>query len=322
MRYLAWMLPALAVAGPATAASVSVSITRPDLSQMADSSPVGPIALSATNRDGSLSASADFGRVTAASSQRLVSLRDGRGTMQSSSRGEFSDALRLMADTPERRRLNFVFDLTPTLSANVAGFGLANALSLGAFRFTVNIDASRGFALQYNFSLTDTVRAAPRFSSELLTFGNTTGLDISYNVPSRIVAGRANRFGVTFLVSNSQLITIDRFASICSSRLQSGRILETATTTCSMTATWNGAFVDDPGTGSSMRAPLDSESFADYAFPYEPPSNASPFTALTRMSLDTISAVPEPGTWATMILGFGIVGTAMRRRSRSHPVRA
>lgn len=27
-----------------------------------------------------------------------------------------------------------------------------------------------------------------------------------------------------------------------------------------------------------------------------------------------ISAVPEPGTWAMMILGFGLVGAAMRRR--------
>jgi hypothetical protein len=26
------------------------------------------------------------------------------------------------------------------------------------------------------------------------------------------------------------------------------------------------------------------------------------------------AAVPEPGTWATMLLGFGAVGFAMRRR--------
>ena len=29
------------------------------------------------------------------------------------------------------------------------------------------------------------------------------------------------------------------------------------------------------------------------------------------------AAVPEPGTWAVMILGFGLTGAAMRRRSRS-----
>lgn len=29
-----------------------------------------------------------------------------------------------------------------------------------------------------------------------------------------------------------------------------------------------------------------------------------------------IAAVPEPGTWAMMIAGFGLVGAAMRRRQR------
>ena len=30
----------------------------------------------------------------------------------------------------------------------------------------------------------------------------------------------------------------------------------------------------------------------------------------------TISAVPEPATWATMLLGFGAIGFAMRRKAR------
>lgn len=33
------------------------------------------------------------------------------------------------------------------------------------------------------------------------------------------------------------------------------------------------------------------------------------------------TAVPEPATWAMLILGFGIVGTAMRRRVRMQPTR-
>jgi len=31
-----------------------------------------------------------------------------------------------------------------------------------------------------------------------------------------------------------------------------------------------------------------------------------------------VSAVPEPATWAMMIIGFGAVGVAMRRRRRDH----
>lgn len=35
----------------------------------------------------------------------------------------------------------------------------------------------------------------------------------------------------------------------------------------------------------------------------------------SRLSL-AFSAVPEPGTWATMLIGFGAIGGAMRRRRR------
>ncbi|TRW18484.1 PEP-CTERM sorting domain-containing protein [Glacieibacterium frigidum] len=32
-------------------------------------------------------------------------------------------------------------------------------------------------------------------------------------------------------------------------------------------------------------------------------------------SIETLAFVPEPGTWAMMITGFGLVGSAMRRRT-------
>ncbi len=37
----------------------------------------------------------------------------------------------------------------------------------------------------------------------------------------------------------------------------------------------------------------------------------------TFIHADFINGVPEPGTWAMMILGFGFVGGALRRRSKS-----
>jgi hypothetical protein len=34
------------------------------------------------------------------------------------------------------------------------------------------------------------------------------------------------------------------------------------------------------------------------------------------MKLTITSGVPEPATWAMMIVGFGLVGSAVRRRNR------
>ncbi|MBW8882715.1 MAG: PEP-CTERM sorting domain-containing protein [Asticcacaulis sp.] len=36
--------------------------------------------------------------------------------------------------------------------------------------------------------------------------------------------------------------------------------------------------------------------------------------ARVRMDIVNLSAVPEPGSWAMMMVGFGLIGTAMRRR--------
>jgi hypothetical protein len=48
-----------------------------------------------------------------------------------------------------------------------------------------------------------------------------------------------------------------------------------------------------------------------------PPSGTAPGSG-------SVSAVPEPGTWAMMILGFLVIGMALRRRGRkqAHPTHA
>lgn len=52
---------------------------------------------------------------------------------------------------------------------------------------------------------------------------------------------------------------------------------------------------------------------------YTPTANQpgfSPFFNITYHFISDASGVPEPGTWATMICGFGAMGIAMRRRRR------
>jgi hypothetical protein len=53
-----------------------------------------------------------------------------------------------------------------------------------------------------------------------------------------------------------------------------------------------------------------------------PRNVALPASVGFRTFVDTAGAVPEPGTWALMILGFGVVGAGLRRKIRvqaAHP---
>jgi hypothetical protein len=43
-------------------------------------------------------------------------------------------------------------------------------------------------------------------------------------------------------------------------------------------------------------------------------------TAQPREPVPVTSAVPEPGTWAMMLMGFGLIGWRLRRRRRATPM--
>lgn len=45
-------------------------------------------------------------------------------------------------------------------------------------------------------------------------------------------------------------------------------------------------------------------------------NNCGTFRRVTAGSVSSVAAVPEPATWAMMLLGFGAIGASMRRRRR------
>ncbi|ATE67239.1 PEP-CTERM sorting domain-containing protein [Rhizorhabdus dicambivorans] len=52
---------------------------------------------------------------------------------------------------------------------------------------------------------------------------------------------------------------------------------------------------------------------------YGTPQGQPPFSLIDGISIDTVvpAPVPEPTTWAMMLIGFGIIGGVMRTRRRS-----
>ena len=84
------------------------------------------------------------------------------------------------------------------------------------------------------------------------------------------------------------------------------------------------AFDDGGGLLDQLGLKLDSNGFIttlDFAFPNE--AFLSPGTYLSTSTHGSLtvreanSAVPEPVTWAMMLLGFGAIGLAMRRRKQT-----
>jgi len=56
----------------------------------------------------------------------------------------------------------------------------------------------------------------------------------------------------------------------------------------------------------------------------EYPSGSAPDTAADLLSTNRVtlrSSVPEPATWAMMLMGFGAIGAAVRRRTRTASIK-
>jgi hypothetical protein len=74
--------------------------------------------------------------------------------------------------------------------------------------------------------------------------------------------------------------------------------------------TWEGPQIYTFGNGGAFRVKLKN---TDFALGGQVANVAGEFKLLS----ESISAVPEPATWAMMFLGFGAVGAAVRRRRKA-----
>ena len=65
-----------------------------------------------------------------------------------------------------------------------------------------------------------------------------------------------------------------------------------------------------------FRATVGTDNFYGFAFTTGSRLNSYGFETAANTAITATTAVPEPATWAFMILGFGAVGAAMRYRRR------
>jgi hypothetical protein len=202
------------------------------------------------------------------------------------------------------------------LVLSIVSAGVANATF---FNNTTGI-ASPAFTLDFSeHTFADNTLISNQFSD----YGVTFGVDLYYqntfspSIPNSIAptltnfipangSGLANPFSVSFSVP----VTAAAF------------VLGTNPNTTLFTALLNGVVVDSGSAPSSLNNPMDFYGFSGIVFDQIIISvGGDAFAVFDTLQVDTLlpptGGIPEPSTWALILVGIGVAG-AMRFRSRTN----
>jgi hypothetical protein len=156
----------------------------------------------------------------------------------------------------------------------------------------------------------------PNPSTSVATAGGNTTINFGFN--PIVNAEGTNSFSSSFTISDP----LAGIYSISGSTSTPGVIFsDTSNLTCiasvmgcTVGTVYNLIIGTTPSGFSAFGLPLTNLAAGDYRLTINGISpNSGSFTGNVRI---TTGAVPEPGTWALMLLGFGAVGFAMRRKRR------
>jgi hypothetical protein len=209
------------------------------------------------------------------------------------------------------------------LSAALAAVSLPSSAAELTFTNTVGGDTTG--TGPYTLTSTDSTYSILRFiNNEQVNFGDLTNLDLSYDVLQGGVGGGAPRIVVVTDANHDGLadgdfaINLGPAGSFVDPSLgvhNSGNLLamndlgryDLSDLGGSFYTTYNDALATAGGFGVlRFSVVLDSYGGADKTFTID----AKGLSAGGNVG----GAVPEPAVWATMIVGFGLAGAALRRR--------
>lgn len=218
--------------------------------------------------------------------------------------------------------MNFRAFLVPV----VAAFAMAGASANAAITLD-NADVGNSFTVEYTGQAGGASTTQLDSSQEFTLDSIVNGVfSFSYTLSNETaVASRIRSFGfnvedlITGSANAADTYATARFGDLFPESLGNRSICFRASGGNNCTGGPNGITQGQSATGSfalDLGIGATSITLSDFALRYQS-VNPAVNGETSAVGIGTVTTpVPEPGTWAMLILGFGLVGAAMRRRRR------
>ncbi|GGB35672.1 hypothetical protein GCM10011380_26300 [Sphingomonas metalli] len=211
------------------------------------------------------------------------------------------------------------------LAATVAAVP-AGAVTYTATNGSTDVFNASAAGAQYTFETAANAAGFVRTGGTIMT-GNVSGMGANpYPAPAdnHYLAVKSNE--VATIASIAGGITGYQSISIYMGSIDAGNTVQLLGAGGKVLMSYTGSQLADPAAANgSQTLPATNRAFTFTAGQGEVLTGLRLTSSVNSLEIDNVrftGAVPEPTTWAMMLVGFGLVGAGMRYRSRQTSVRA